>query len=98
MVSESDAWESSVYVRKHHLIGDVQFFVLDCYEDDVVWDSSAAKLFQAFALTGDAVRLWLVEPPRTLDIQVFIMDIKVEYNLGSPNHRKFVVTVKEDMN
>lgn len=96
--ASTDDWVSNVYVKKQRVYGDYETFVLNCFEKSVVWDNSVAKRLQEAALAGDAVRLYFITPPRDIDIQVFVIDLKVMYELGAPNIRRFTVVLKEDMN
>ena len=94
----SDDWGIDTYIRKHHIVGDIQYFTLNCFEEGTSWNDSVAKKIQTAATTGEAVRFYLITPPRDIDIQVFILDLTVEYRKGEPTYRRFKIFLKEDMN
>ena len=95
--SSSDSWVSNSYAKKYMVYGDVETFELECFEEDTAWDDSVPKRIKTSMEAGEAVRLLLYEPVRALDIQVFIIKLKVSYEKGTPNFRRYWITVREEM-
>lgn len=97
---EWDGWEDDEYVRKIKTIGVIKRWVLHCHENNVTWDNSAAKDFEAKCKSGDTVVL--VIDFGTIDsgslhevtsTNVRILRVKPSYGSGK-TRRKFSVTVQ----
>ena len=89
----ADAFESGTYKRKFFFFGNTRQWELEVEEENVTWTNSNAKYFQG--KIGVSINLTVTEPPHNINLSVYIVEIDVEYEGGTPNHRQYTLSLVE---
>jgi len=97
VASEWHGWKNGQYTHKRMVFGKTRRWRLECVEENVAWDNSAAKHFQTHVEDGASVSFTVSEGNRySVNTNVYILDVQVTLELtGTSNIRYFSVTLQE---
>ena len=96
--SEWDTWENSAWTIKRRVYGIKRVWELECIEENVPWNDSAAKYAKEQAEQGNKIQLTIDEGNRyslsATDVYVLSVDLRLDL-VGTQNIRRFTITVRE---
>lgn len=97
--SEWDAWEDESYVKKVHVLGEVQKWRLEAFETGISWSESVVKHLTSDLSKGEAVTFKVSENGGLIiDTYVYVLGVSRHYESGradSRRYRRFTVTLQE---
>lgn len=80
-----DKWVNGTYAKEAKIFGTLRSWTLRCYENNVAWASSNARLLQDKAKLGDKVSFSVDEGNMhaVTSTYVYILSVDVDYPKGS---------------